>query len=702
MEQLRGISLGGILTAVSQREVEAEQRRRAELAQQSPVVMGLAAHVKACWVTARQAKEQTVEQRMFKSVRARRCEYEPDMLAKIRQQGGSEIYMALTSVKCRAAASWLRDVLLGQGQEKPWTLKATPVPTLPPTMVEQIRREATERIANMIQTTQTILPPDEVREMLMAMKESTLQKLRDEASAKVSRMEAKMEDQLAEGGYATALDQFIDDLTTFPAAVMKGPVVRNKPRLGWVPVGAGQFEIEVRNELVLEWERVDPFMLYPSPSSTGVDDGYLIERHKLRQVQLEEMLGVEGYDDDAIRAVLDTYGRGGLQEWLMVDSSKADVEGRSTTAVMQNADRLIDALQFWGHVPGTMLREWGLSDEEVPDPAKQYHCECWLIGSWVIKATINADPLGRKPYYKASYEEIPGAFWGNSVADLIRDCQDMCNSAARALANNMGVASGPQVWVNVDRVAEGEDITNIYPWKVWQVTSDQMGSTADPVKFFQPTSNVAELLAVFDKFTLLAEEYSGVPRYMTGDSNVGGAGRTASGMSMLMGNANKAIKQVVSNIDYNVTQPLLERQYYYNMRYSEDPELKGDVNIIARGANSLVAKEAAQVRRNEFLAATNNPVDMQIVGIEGRANLLREAAKALEMDPDKIVPSTAKLKLQQIMTQQMAQAQQAAQMGAGGPPPRGMPGNPAANPINNQQTLANSAPITDNFAPTAQ
>jgi hypothetical protein len=90
-------------------------------------------------------------------------------------------------------------------------------------------------------------------------------------------------------------------------------------------------------------------------------------------------------------------------------------------------------------------------------------------------------------------------------------------------------------------------------------------------------------MAVFEKWSQLADEYSGIPRYLTGDTT-GGAGRTASGLSMLISNAGKSIKQVIGNIDIGVFKPMLERLYYYNMRYADDPELKGDVQIVARGA----------------------------------------------------------------------------------------------------------------------
>ena len=715
--------VGGILQLQSAAQVAEQERRATDTAQAQPVIRGLAAHVRHCWVMARVAREQTVENRMFQSVRQRRGEYDPAILTAIRQQGGSEIYMQLTSAKCRGAAAWLRDVLMGSGSEKPWTLKPTPSPSLPPTVMAELRQRAIDELSLYMQITGQQVPPTELRKFLAGLREEFYNDLYEEAKRKVDNMERKMEDQMVEGGFPQAIDSFIDDLTTFPAAVLKGPVVRNKARLQWTqgnaatptlptpeagadPTGGGTgnggWTPEVKDELVLEWERVDPLMCYPSPTATGIDDGFFIERHKMRQQDLEALIGVPGYDDGAIRRVLEDYGRGGLQEWLIVDSSKAQAEGKSTTMIMQNPEHTIDALQFWGMVTGQMLRDWGLSKEEVPDLAKNYPCECWQIGSWTIKATLNADPLGRKPYYKASYEDIPGCFWGNSVCDLVRDCQLMCNAVGRAIANNTGIASGPQVAVNTERLPPGEDIENMYPWKIWQFTCDPMGSTADAVKFFQPNSITGELMQIYEKFAVLADEYSAIPRYMTGDSPAGGAGRTASGMSMLMANANKSMKQVVGNIDNSVMTPMLERLYFYNMKFSDDPGLKGDVQVVARGAQSVVSKESAQVRRNEFLAVIgNNPMLMQIVGQDGVSALLREAAKTLDMDPDTIVPPAFKVSLAKqmaIRAQQMAPPPPPELAGPGAAPP-GVASQPA--PTQNRQVLQDGAPVSDNFAPTS-
>lgn len=690
------ISLGpvqGVPLAALERE-----RMASQLAQSAPIISDLAAHVRKAWSEARMSKQNTIETRMLQNIRARRGEYDPEKLQAIKVMGGSEVYAMLTSVKCRAASSWLRDVLMANGTEKPWTITPTPIPSLPPQMNQKIVDTVTEPMTQAA-LAGTPMGDSEVLDMMGTLRDHALNEVRDQARIMATRMEDKMEDQLVEGGFTHALNQFIDDIVTYPSAILKGPVVRNRDLLQWVPGKGGEFEVKVERQTRLEWERVSPFNIYPSPEAEGINDGYLIEKHRLSRSDLNNLIGVEGYDSGAIRLVLDMYGRGGLREWLYDDVGKAAAEGKATAQLMMNPDGLIDALQYWGAVQGRTLIEWGIDRREVEDPMRDYNCEIWLIGSYVIKATLNYHPLGEKPYYKTSYEEIPGSFWGNSPPDLIRDAQTVVNAAMRGLVNNMGIASGPQVVVNIDRLAQGETITNLVPWKIWQVTNDTAGGGSyqqPPITFDQPDSRVAELSGIIKFFMDLADEWSGIPKYLTGDAP-GGAGRTASGLSMLMSNAGKSLKQVVANVDNYVMRPMLTRLHYWNMRYGTDSDLKGDINIVVRGANALVAKEAAQVRRNEFLATTANPIDMQIMGLEGRAQVLREAAKGLELDTDRIVPSDDVMKAKAAKAaaeqQAMMQAQQSAQAAPNAA------GGQVAGPSPAGQNLMDGAPTVDNFSP---
>lgn len=728
------------MESLSQIEKREQDRAAATAATNKPVIQGLAAYVRECWSAAFNAKRTTnVEQRMLQSMRQRRGEYDPEVLTEIKKQGGSEIYMMLSSNKARAASSWIRDVMLGANKDKPWTITPTPMPDLPPSIHQAIQQLAQQEAMQFQQMTGQMVGPQEMEKVAAYVKDRVVANAKKRADEACARMELKMEDQLAEGKFARAMGEFIEDIATFPAAFIVGPIVRNKKALQWVPGPDGSFTADVTDQLTLEWERGDPFMMYPAPHATDVDDGYLIRRHKLTRSALNELIGVEGYDDAAIRTVLDEHGKGGLHEWLIIDTQKAAVEGKSAAMILSNPEATIDALQFWGSVQGKMLVDWGMEEIAVPEPTKEYQCEVWLIGNWVIKAQLNADPMGRKPVYKASYEEVPGAFWGNSVMDLCRDTATQCNTAARAIANNMGIGSGPQVSYNVDRLPTGEDLTAMYPWKVWQTTSDPYGSTGKAVEFFMPPMVARELIDIYSFFSNLADEHTGVPRYMTGDMGGSSAMRTASQTSMMMNNAGKAIKQVIANIDQNVLQPLIERLHFYNMKFGTDPELKGDIKVVARGANSLIVKETQQQRINEFLQlALTNPIVNQIVGEESIAALLRMAAKNLDMDTDQIVPPPEIIRARVFQQQQQMAAAQKAQQDfqmamslapshevevergpngemvgmkvldkqphvmnmPGVAAPAGMAGgSPAQTMTDSGQQLADGSPVTDSFSP---
>lgn len=119
---------------------------------------------------------------------------------------------------------------------------------------------------------------------------------------------------------------------------------------------------------------------------------------------------------------------------------------------------------------------------------------------------------------------------------------------------------------------------------------------------------------------------------------VGGAGNTASGLSMLMTQAARGIKAVIKTIDEKVIAPSAEAQYYFNYMIDEAQEYIGDVKIVAKGSASLLAKEQKALRLSEFARSTANPIDMQITGMEGRRYILKETAKSLDLEVDKVVP----------------------------------------------------------------
>lgn len=614
----------------------------------------LARHVRAAFDEARKHQENDgIRAGLISALRTYRGQYDSAKLAEIARFAGSQVYARLTAVKCRGASAILRDVYLSN--ERPWRIEPTPEPDIPGDIAAKVMQLVQVEVGTLIQGGQ---PIDEV--MVQKRIESLMDSAK-KAEKKTAKKEAEkaaeyIDDLLHEGNFYRALSEALIDLPIFYYACIKGPVIRKETTIQWGQDGAKT----IVDKPKMFWERVSPFDLYFSPGASSVEHATIMERIRLTRNELYDLIGLPGYNEEAIRRVLSTMQVGrGYFEWLsLFDGERADLENRENPA-FDSELLYIDTLEFHGYVRGEWLKEWGVPEKQIPDADREYFVTCWLIDNEVIKVQVNPNPRQRPYYYVTSFEKIPGSLYGNGLPEILNDIQEVVNATLRALVNNLAISSGPQVIVDDERIAPGADSDSLYPWKRWHVVSDPLAGNGKPIDFFQPNSNAGELLAVYKEFTNLADEVSAIPRYLTGSQRTGGAAATASGLSMLMNNASKVMQNVAANIDEDIISPAL--QMVYDMIMLTQPgKLRGDENIVVRGVTNAIQREQDRVRQLEFLNMTANPVDMQIIGPRGRASVLRAVAKNLGLEYEDIVADD----------EAMAAMMEAASMqqAAGGPP----------------------------------
>ena len=633
----------GLILLKNNAEIEAEkaaQQKKDEPPQ--PELTGLAGYLLGLWEQAKLSKI-GIEQQILRNARQVNGKYEQDKLLAIKTMGGSEIYMMLTSTKCRAAKAWVNDILRPAG-DRPWSLEPTPIPSMPPNVEQEIRQRLQDQViqdaASLGVDTGQPLSAQQVftaiEERLKQAKDVIKQALEEQAKLALAGMSDKIDDQLSEGGWQKAFDAVVGDIIKFPAGIMKGPIVRRRKVGDWVADQNG-WSYKTVEKLVLEYYRVHPLDMYPESDSSGPNDGYCFERHRMSRKDIVALLGVPGYNDVEIRKALEEFGKGGLKEWLMPDMERAEQENRESAATYMSTK--IQALEFWGSCQGSLLLEYEVPARFIQDPLMEYEINAWMIGPYVVKAVVNPDQTGVKPYSVTSFEKIDGSWWGKGLPEVMADSQDGGNAAGRALVNNTGLASGPMVGVDRGKLVPGENGQSIWPWRTFQFDSTgKMPDSTDPIKFFQPTLIARELIEVMDKWERQADEETGVPRYAHGDPNVQGAGNTASGLSMLMTAAARGVKDLIGAIDMDIIQPTIERTYDFNMRFDPDQTIKGDARVIARGVSSLMAKEQRTVRVVETLERSNNPTDNQIIDLNGRKELWKEALKAQDIPTDRVLP----------------------------------------------------------------
>jgi hypothetical protein len=599
--------------------------------------------------------------RLTGAMRVFRGEYDSAKLSQIRKFGGSQIYARLTASKCRGATSLLRDVYLNT--EKPWGLEATPDPTLPDDVMQNVQQMVQAEVQAATQGGQPPQPDqirDRVNSLVDAAKRAAIVKARDEAQKSFE----KLDDILTEGLFYEALSAFLVDLPLFPFACLKGPVVRVVPQVTW----QNQRAVSI-NTPKMFWYRVSPFDVWWTPGISNIADAAVIERTRVTRADLNQLIGLPGYNTAAIGEVLKWYGKSGYVEASAstADTPRAQMESREDPRMNQSG--LIDMMEYHGYVQGTVLLDYGFDPQQIPDPMLDYFVDAFKIGRYIIKVQMSPSLRKRAPYYVTSFEKVPGTVVGNALPDILEDIQDAANSTLRSLINNMSISSGPQVSINDDRIADNEDSDELFPWKRWHFINDPLGNNAQqPISFFQPSSNAQELLGVYEKFTQIADELSAIPRYITGSERLGGAGRTASGLAMLMGNAAKILQTVAANIDGDVVEPSVSELYDMVMLTDTTGMLRGDENIVVLGVNVAMQRETQRQRQLEFLQITANPIDAQITGIKGRANVLRAVADGIGLEGEDIVPPKEQI---DAMTKAGP---------PGGGPPGGAPGGPPGQP----------------------
>jgi hypothetical protein len=654
----------GVISVVPPAALEAQLARQAQAraaANQAPqpTMSTLAGYVKARYEIFRNHRN-TVSgwtERLLEGLRTYNGQYAASKLINIRQWGGSEVFARVSTQKCRAASSLLRDIYLGS--DRPWAIDPPPDPEVPDEIYQKINQFVQQEGQQASQTLQGVGQPGPSPEDLEQRKQALFESAEDAARKKATEQARwstdKIDELLREGDFYNALSDLLTMIPVFPFVVLKGPVVRMEQELEW-PQGGGQPTVNTIPKLF--WNAPSPFDVYWTPGVSDPKNAEIIEKMRFTRAEINDLLDLPGYNQAEVMASLDEYGRGGLYDnWDTPDAERAVLESKENPA--WNRSGLISVMGYWGNCQGRLLMEHNVQmPPNDPNGLRDYFAEILCIGGHVIKANIAVSPRKRHPFYFTSFDKVPGSIVGASLIELIADLQEVANASLRSLVNNLSIASGPQVVIDENRLSPTDNGDELYPWKRWRVRNDPIGmnTTNDkgPIWFFQPQSNSADLLKVMEAIITLADDVSAIPKYLQGQ-NAGGAGRTASGLAMLMGNASKILQTVSGNIDRDIFTEALASLEELVLLTDTTGVLSGMEKFVVKGVQVAIQRETQRQRQLELLQQTNNPTDLGIMGIKGRGALLRAVSSQVGLEGEQIIPPDEVLEKKEQAQQQQAQ-----------------------------------------------
>ena len=614
---------------------------------------------------------ETEETRWVKAYRNYRGLYGSDVQFTSTEK--SQVFVKVTKTKVLAAYGQIVEVLFGNNK---FPISIDPT-TLPEGVAESVNFESNpdmKKAKAEFSPEEMKLRPGEtttdLRERLAGL-ENKLSPVIDElkegtgntateitihpAMISAKKMEKKIHDQLEESNANKQLRVAAFECALFGTGIMKGPFAVDKEYPDWSDTG----DYTPTFKTVPQTSSVSIWNFYPDPDAANMDEAeYVVERHKMSRTQLRGLKNRPFFRKNSIDTAVNM-GESYTKEWweqVMEDDSQ-----------QASAERF-EVLEFWGNVDTEVLEG---HDVEIPEDLEgmdQVSVNIWVCNGQVLRLVINPFTPSIIPYYSVPYEVNPYSMFGVGLAENMDDTQTLMNGFMRMAVDNAALSGNMLIEVDETNLVPGQDLS-VYPGKVFRRQGGAPGQAIFGTKF----PNVSnENMQMFDKARVLADESTGFPSFAHGQTGVSGVGRTASGISMLMSAANGSIRNVIKNVDDYLLGPLAKAFFHFNMQFDYDPEIKGDLDVKARGTESLMANEVRSQRLMQFLQVVQNPVLAPFAKMD---YIFRETAKSMDLDPDKLVNSLGDAAVQAEILKKFQEANPPpapppgqAPQGAGGPP----------------------------------
>ena len=564
-----------------------------------------------------------------------------DSTTQFRDSEKSKVFIKITKTKTLAAYGQIVDVLFSN-KKFPITVEPTPVP-------EGIAEYAHQAVPGEEQlqspfgykgdgkelppgATEAVAPMDKLGGLKNKYTGATVlegagrlpnQPQISPAKETALRMEKVIHDQLLDNNAINTLRHSIFESVLLGTGIVKGPLNYNKTVHKWTE----DKTYTPYDKLIPKIEAVSCWDFFPDPAATSLEDcDYVIQRHKFTRSQLRDLKNMPFFDEEAIESCLAMGGNYNTEYYEdIIQTYDKQNYGEGVTS-----DRF-EVLEYWGVLDKSLLEQIGADIPSDMEEISEMQVNVWVSNTQILRIAINPFTPQRIPYQALPYEINPYQLFGVGVPENMEDAQLLMNGHVRMAIDNLALAGNLVFDVDEASLVPGQNM-DIFPGKIFRRQSGVTGTAINGLKF---PNTAPENLQMYLQARQLADEETGIPSVMHGQTGVSGTGRTASGLSMLLSGANLSIKTVMKNIDDYLLKPLGEALFQWNMQFNTDnPEIIGDLEIKPRGVASVMQKEVRSQRLTALLQTVANPMLAPFIKIP---NLIRELAIAQDIDPESLV-----------------------------------------------------------------
>jgi hypothetical protein len=538
--------------------------------------------------------------------------------------GRSRAYPKLTRIKCISVLAKIMNLMF-QGNDRNWTLKAKPWPSMEMEDVMEAVKAAQE--ADQSSGGQ---PSKPTRAYVMAA-------VKKAAAIKAKTIMDLIDDQFQELGgdqssdYVTLNRKVLASGIVYGLGVLRGPFAKPCEMLSWDDDGDIPMPKSIK-AMKPEFEFLPVWDFYPDMAAKNFAsmDGYFV-RKVMSRSQLRALANREDFMRDQIIDYLKTHEVGNYRPQPYETELRA-MGVKANVNEMKTESMKYEVLFYHGPITGQFLQ---LCGEEIAEEslADDMDAEIAMIDGIVIKGVVNPwKDLGvenMKMIHTFCFDEDDTSPIGFGLPTALRDTQMAICASTRMLLDNASVVCGPNIEVNTDLMRPDQDVTSITAYKVWYREGTDQSAQWPAVRNVQIDAHIDGLLKMIDLFMKIADMETFVGPATGGDMQKGPSEpfRTAAGASMLRGEAALPFKDIIRAFD-SLTTSVVQAVLVFNQKFNKKMIPAGDYNVIARGATSLMAKEARGAAADNF-AATMTPDEKMYIDARKLAEV-RACARDLD------------------------------------------------------------------------
>lgn len=467
---------------------------------------------------------------------------------------------------------------------------------------------------------------------------------------KARKMDEEVFKQLSNVKYGEKMRDGFDDLVWYGSVIYKGPFNNTKcKKIRMKSASSDGKPLWVSaylEEAVPDFEKITPWLFYPDHRALCIDDAeHATVVHLYTPTQLRQLIKSDGFREEEITHLLQQKP---LPEYYQ--------QFRARAIQYNNAKYLENkyvVLEYHGTIGVDELGNLGI-EPPYENPHNMYMAEIWVCQGRVIYASLELLEAGIKlPFAVNVWEKDPASMFGFGAIQL-RDAQRVVNMSYQMILDNAGLIALPQAGIDKEGIRPIDGKPLIQPGKIWYKTEDGTGrSISDMMEFFFPPNSIEPLQGLLNMARQFGEEESIIPLIAggLGDPQLGDTGAT--GMAMVMQAATSVLSSKAREWDDNITRPIVNWFYEWNMQYSEDDDIKGDYDIDVQTATAYLNKMMGQRDLERLcLEVAQNPELQDIIDVQ---EAYRARLAGMNIPYDSIVRT--KEEVQQIQQQRAQNAQ---------------------------------------------